>query len=424
MSLLVKESLITEIHTVLVNNDARELVKEYLLIHPNIFHNECFNVIAIGKAAVSMYFGLQSLAARIDKALIIFPEGYSLDIERKLDNDWKAIANSLPVPKLIVSSHPVPDKRSLIAGKKLVQFIQSQPTPKNWLILMSGGSSALVEVLKEQHGLTEIFRLNELMLRHALPIEVMNDLRKRFSKIKNGGLLNYFPENSSLLQLMLSDVAGDDPSLVGSGLLFPKPINLKTDLLPNEVLKCLTNVQLNRKEDEASERLLCQSQCIGNSLQLCEAIAGMFKLNGHTEINIVEIDESVASYVGRIHSLIKKSVKGVYLFHGETYLDLPEDTGIGGRNLHSALLVAQIIRNYSKPIQFVTIASDGFDGNSGAAGAYVDNQTWQKLIDKGCDPVLLLTEFNSYTGLEAIDSIIDWAPGRTNVRDIGILLIE
>ena len=117
------------------------------------------------------------------------------------------------------AGHPLPDERSLQAGERLCRFLDSLPADAGILFLISGGASSLVEVLPEATGLLQLQRLNPWLLASGLDISAINRVRRPVSRIKGGGLLTHL-RGREATALLLSDVCGDDPAIIGSGLLW------------------------------------------------------------------------------------------------------------------------------------------------------------------------------------------------------------
>ena len=122
--------------------------------------------------------------------------------------------------QLLESGHPVPDDNSLAAGEALLTYLHSLPDELPLLFLLSGGASALVEAPPQGMSLADLARTNDWLLGSGLDIAAMNALRKRFSRIKGGRLLRHL-RGRRCLQLLISDVPGDDLATIGSAPLYP-----------------------------------------------------------------------------------------------------------------------------------------------------------------------------------------------------------
>jgi len=161
-------------------------------------------ILAVGKAAAAMMSGAQNhLNEQIHSALIITKTGHS--------------DNTLGWP-CIESGHPIPNAQSLEAGTKLLEFISNIPKEIKFLALISGGASALVDVLPENMDLKRLQKMNKWLLASGLTIHEMNRVRQRVSLIKGGKALSHLSQNE-MTQFLLSDVKNDDIEIIGSGFI-------------------------------------------------------------------------------------------------------------------------------------------------------------------------------------------------------------
>jgi len=169
---------------------------------------ERVHVLAIGKAADSMMSGaLQGLTSKISKALVVTKYGHA---GTELRQDTRVVVHE--------SAHPVPDQASLDAGRLVIDFLTTLPDDAELLVLLSGGASALVEVLPDGMTLEDLSRLTDYLLASGLDITQMNQVRRSVSCIKGGRLAEHLP-NCRVRQYLISDVPGDSLQDIGSGPL-------------------------------------------------------------------------------------------------------------------------------------------------------------------------------------------------------------
>ena len=184
--------------------DGRQSVMRWLQQNPD---HRPDHVFAIGKAAASMMQAVIESGRDFRSGLVITKEDklpYTVQRDARID--------------VVLSSHPVPDASSLAAGQALLSAIASTDEEAELLFLISGGTSALVEVVREGADLDMLQQVNRHLLASGKSIHQMNAWRKRFSRIKGGGLRAMLGQRPTT-QLMISDVRGDDPAVIGSGLL-------------------------------------------------------------------------------------------------------------------------------------------------------------------------------------------------------------
>ncbi|RMH12484.1 MAG: DUF4147 domain-containing protein, partial [Gammaproteobacteria bacterium] len=147
----------------------RRVVQEALPEHLDTLKGG-ISIIAIGKAAEAMYLGAQDiLADRVRSALIITASRY------------RSQSTVTGPVQIVEGNHPIPGPESLQAGERLLQFAQNIPPEDSVLLLISGGSSAMVEKLPESVDLPFLQRANEWLIGSGMDIQSINTVRKRLS---------------------------------------------------------------------------------------------------------------------------------------------------------------------------------------------------------------------------------------------------
>lgn len=368
------------------------------------------SLIAVGKAAQAMAMGaVDALGDRIVDGLVISKPGHI---------DY----NQLKLHRLkgIEGGHPVPDESSLIAGETLVDFIQSQPKDRQLLFLISGGASGLVEKLKGGLELQQLQQINQWLLGSGLPITSMNRVRKSISQIKGGGLITVVGGRPTKV-LLISDVPGDDPGVIGSGLLVPEshPIEALDDLSLPAWLSDLLPLATDNNDEQSTSNIDIE---IVASLRLArEAAAEKARELGYVVTVLHAHLGGEVEVVGRrLGYELADAWPGLYIWGGEPTVKLPESPGRGGRNQHLALTVAGCIAG-NRNVCFLSAGTDGGDGPGEDAGAVVDGAT----VSRGArasrlDYETCLQRADSGTFLEASGDLIHTGPTGTNVMDIMI----
>ena len=165
-------------------------------------------MVAIGKAAASMARGaVDACGDRLARGLIITRHGY---LDPVVVRDPRLDCRE--------AGHPLPDAGTIEAGRAVLAFVDAVPAGGRLLFLVSGGSSSLVEVLPDGVTLQDLDRVNRWLLGSGLDIARMNGVRKALSCVKGGRLAQRLGGRPAL-GLLISDVRGDDPAAIGSGLL-------------------------------------------------------------------------------------------------------------------------------------------------------------------------------------------------------------
>jgi len=406
--LTIRELLLMLYQTAVDAVDGRYLVQQWLAGHPQRF-SHC---VAIGKAAPAMLQGALHAwpsfpASSIPRFLLISP---SRQISRGLRKN-SAI-------QCIASSHPLPDEKSLQAGNQLLQFLRHLPDEAQVLFLVSGGASALVEVLKEDITLEMCRRINHYLLASGKTIQQINAWRQHYSKIKAGGLLHYIhPQHCT--QLLLSDVPGDDISVIGSGLLVESDREVDKD---EYLCKFFPAPGKNRMPQQNSTDGKVKTAIVGTLQQALQACTQAAEGEGlpcviHEECLQGDVREAAM----KVACYLKQAQPGIHLWGGETTVTLPERPGMGGRNQSFALQIALHLADTA--IHVLAAGSDGIDGNSNCAGAAVSAYTIKKARSMGMDVAQALEKANAGMVLMATDDLIQTGPTNTNVMDIVIAYV-
>ena len=340
---------------------------------------EC-HVVAIGKAAEAMYHGVRRyLDGDIKTALLISKYGHFSP---------ELLANRQV--STLEAAHPVPAESSLDAGNKLLDYLAHLPAGEPVLFLVSGGASSLCEVLEEGWTLEKLQIATKEKLANGAAIAEINAMRKQVSKIKGGKLWSFMGERP-VFCLLISDVPGDDPETIGSGLLFPVP----------------------------SDRELIWSIVASNQTML----AAIETTDSELPIHVMPefLNGSAEAAAKACVSFVKQQPAGIYIWGGETTVQLPVQVGRGGRNQQFALAAALELEG-CEDIYLLCAASDGSDGPTEDAGALVDGSTILRGKMENLDPIDCLMRADAGTFLAASGDLISTGPTGTNVMDIVIAL--
>jgi len=338
------------------------------------------HVIALGKAAESMYHGVQRyLDDELKSALLISKYGH-----------FSAEVLADPRIKVREAAHPAPAASSLQAGEVLLDHLAKLPAGEPCLFLISGGTSSLCEVLAAGWSLERLQTDTQNLLANGASIDTINAHRKQASLIKGGKLWSFMGERP-VYALLISDVPDDDPATIGSGLLFPPPAD--ADFTWNIVA---SNQQMLTAMAAAAQPLV---------RDLPVQIRPEFLSSRATE---------AAAYCVEY---LRNKPKGLYLWGAETTVDLPAEPGRGGRNQHLALAAAQhLVADDS--LYLLAVASDGTDGVSDDAGGLVDGETVARGELHGLTAQDCLQRADSGRFLAASGDLVSTGPTGTNVMDV------
>jgi hydroxypyruvate reductase len=362
-------------------------------------------VIAIGKAAAGMLNGArEALGERVKDLLVITAAAYAAGLPR--DVDW------------VEGSHPLPDEKSLLAGEALISFLQRQPIRRKLIFLISGGASAMVEVLSPGITLEHLLRVNRWLLGSGFSIHQVNSVRKAMSRIKGGGLLSTVVERNTLC-LLISDVPGDDPGSIGSGLLVADD-SLTRQQLNGLQLPGWIQEMLQYRADDGVEQ--CHPElkiiaCNSIALQGAASEASRLGFTVHHHHQILQGDAVDTAHL--LTNYLRSAPAGIHLWGGETTVKLPEHPGKGGRNQQLALAAAIRLQG-GNDLLLLSAGTDGVDGDSEDAGALIDGDTVRRGEVQGLDAESHLQSANANAFLGHSGDLIHTGPTGTNVMDIVI----
>ncbi len=406
----VRNQLLTMFSIALSAVDGQHCTKAFFVSNPLSTRN--VRAVAIGKAAAGMMQGaISGLGDKLRSGLVITKQGYSHgQFDQRITQ--------------IESDHPIPSERSLLAGQQLVSFIEQVKGNELLLMLISGGTSSLVEVLDEKIKLQQLEKLNDWCMSQPFSISQINAMRKSISKIKDGRLLNYI-NSEHVLQLTISDVEGNDLSVIGSGLLVvndhseEKPRISEAMPLP-EWLSFLIRTEPEMQKSMQKMPTKIQHHILADNQRAREAISERAK-----SINLpVQINQEIYLELIQAADLISKNLidgePGLYIWGGECVLTLPDKPGQGGRCQSLALAIAEYINGLD--IVVLVAGTDGSDGPGEAAGALIDGQTISRGLELGLDASEELQKANAGYYLSETGDLIDTGPTDTNVMDLIIAL--
>jgi glycerate 2-kinase len=367
-------------------------------------------VLALGKAAPAMLTGAaDALGARLGPALCICRE----DSRRPGEP-------GLPAAMVMCGDHPVPGERSLRAGRELLAFLDALPAGGSLLCLLSGGSSALAEVLPDGLDAARLARANRWLLGSGLPIEDMNAVRAGLSCIKAGRLAQRLA-GCQVTVLAISDVPRDDPAVIGSGPWTPAAPRPWPAGLPGWLRAMLESAPAAPRPG-APGLARVDYQVVANGLDAARAAADTARAAGLPAFaHEVPLLGTTASAAETILRGVDAAGPCVHAWFGETSVRLPEDAGAGGRNRHLALALALRLRGRDD-VTILCAASDGSDGTGTAAGAWADGSVVTRAAALGLDAAAAFARADAGPLLAATGDDLVTGPTGTNVMDLVLAL--
>ena len=374
------------------------------------------HVFAVGKAAASMMLGARDVMGDgFASALLITKHGH---LEAELSGDRRITE--------LEASHPVPDGDSLAAGNALLEFVSGAPEDARFVALISGGASALVDVLAPGVGADELARFNVWMLASGFDIHQINRLRKCASRIK-GGRLAAALEGRRADVLMISDVTGDDPRSIGSGLLISHDaadLDVAGIDIPETIAPLLG---YPAPLPDASAFANVHPVVIACPADARGAAAAYLRAAGVRAVEHEGLIDGDAVLCGK--RLANESIAAAnasteptaWLWAGETTVILPPSPGRGGRSQALALSAAEVIAG-NNSLVFLAAGTDGTDGPGQDAGGLVDGGTVSRAHVAALDTAGALAAADSGSVLDVTGDLVTTGPTGTNVMDLVIAL--
>ena len=349
--------------------------------------------------------------------------------------------HGMPCSKIevIEASHPVPDDRGEIAARKLMQTVTGLGPDDLVLCLISGGGSALLGLPAVGLTLDQKKAVNRALLASGAPIGEMNTVRKHLSAIK-GGRLAQAAHPARVVTLGISDVPGDDPSVIASGPTVADATTLADALrviekygidIPDAVRAHLQKPESETPKpgDEVFERN--EYVLIARPADMVAAVAEAGRRMGYDVVSLGADIEGEAREVGAEHARqalkiaagMKPGDKPVLVVSGgETTVTVDSEGGRGGRDCEYLLSLAVGLGGHPR-VFALACDTDGIDGSEDNAGAMIDPATLSRASEKGLDAEDFLARHDSYSLFEATGDLIVTGPTRTNVNDLRLVLV-
>lgn len=367
-------------------------------------------VIGIGKAAVEMTSTIESiLGDRFEAGIVV---AKSCDEQSTLRS------------RVMLGSHPVPDERSLKAGAAVLEFAKSVPDDALVLCLISGGGSALMESLRSGVTLDELRETTQALLRAGASIQELNTVRACMSATKGGGLLAALG-HADVVNLIISDVLGDDLSTIASGPTVPPTTSEPAE----DVLRRYGVERELPSPNDSGELNVPRTAIVANLSLAIDAAAETARQHGVEPLVLTRSLTGEARDVASTLAAIVADTAGgrtglnrpvCVIGGGETTVTVRGD-GAGGRNTESALAAALRLQGVDG-VAMGFLATDGDDGETGVAGGIVTGGTVTE--SNVYDARRALDESDSYTFLNGCDAAWEPGPTGTNVNDLVIAIVD
>ncbi len=390
-------------------------------------------VVGAGKAAASM-------AAAVERAYAGKATLEGLVVTR--------YAHGLPTDhiRVIEAGHPVPDEAGEQAAADILASVQSLTPQDRLLVLVSGGGSSLLSLPAEGIPMADLKATTRELLRCGAPITEMNIVRKHVSRIQGGRLAQ--ASRAPVTTLIVSDVAGDDPSAIASGPTVADPSTFADalEILRRWGAQVPASVQAHLERGARGEvpetpkpgdALFAQvdNRMIATAHGSLQAAAALFRERGITPVVLGDTVTGEAREVARVYAALVREIRAynapfaapvALISGGECTVTLPAGGGAakarGGRC--SEFLLSLAVELDGMPgVHAIAADTDGIDGSEDNAGALADPTTLARAAAAGLPGLRQLDAHDAWGLFDAIGDLVVTGPTRTNVNDYRAILI-
>ncbi len=379
-------------------------------------------VVGAGKAAAAMAVAAAQVYGPTVPGVVVTRIGHGL-----------RAGESAGAIRVIEARHPVPDAAGLEAGRAVLDAVYGLGEGDLVVCLLSGGGSALLEAPLPGLTLDDIQRINRALLRSGAAIDEINSVRKHLSAIK-GGRLALAAAPARVVTLAISDVPGDDPSVIASGPTVADPttqVGARAILqryaiaVPFHVAAVLANPRFESpKPGDLANGDFIMAATQADALA---AAAHAARAAGFTVIDRGTRVEGEAGAVATIEARLARDCaargdRAVILGGGELTVTLSGD-GSGGPNREYALALALELDGHPS-VHALAADTDGIDGTDDGAGAVVTPDTLARAKVLGLDPAAALAAHDSGGFFARLGDALVTGPTRTNVSDFRAILVS
>ncbi|WP_454273373.1 glycerate kinase type-2 family protein [Roseovarius sp. MBR-154] len=339
--------------------------------------------------------------------------------------------------EIVEAAHPVPDAAGMQATARMLDLVAGLGEADMVLALISGGASSLLVQPAGTMTLAEKQAVNAALLASGAPIGKMNLLRKHLSRVK-GGQLAAAAYPARMLALMISDVPGDDPAMIGSGPTVGEAstpedarqivatFGIDLPASAQAVLDAPTSVIA--PDDPRLSRV--ENVIYAAPAQSLEAAAEIAREDGIEVRSLGDALEGEARVIARAHAAEARAVQAalapgaapVLLLSGGELTVTRRGDGVGGPNAEYALALALALDG-APGIHAIACDTDGVDGAAEVAGAVIHPETLTEAAKRGADPQLALDRNDAHSFFATLDDQVVPGPTLTNVNDFRAILI-
>ena len=384
------------------------------------------------------------------RTIVIGAGKASAAMAKAVEDNWQGPLSGLVVTRyehavpcseieIVEASHPVPDAAGQDAAARILDIVGGLTEDDLVLCLISGGGSALLSLPAEGLTLDDKQAVNRALLKSGATISEMNCVRKHLSRIK-GGRLAVAAAPAKVVTLLISDVPGDDPSVIASGPTVPDPTTYGDALAvlekygidePKAAIDCLRGGADETPGLDDPRLAKGEVHLIASPQDSLEAAAEVAKRAGVAAHILSDRIEGEARDVALVHAGICQQMArkcqpfappAVVLSGGETTVTV-RGNGRGGRNAEFLLALAVALEG-APNIHAMACDTDGVDGTEDNAGAFIGPDSLARAEASGVDARARLADNDGYGFFDALGDLLKTGPTLTNVNDFRAILVE
>ena len=391
------------------------------------------HVIGAGKSAPFLYNGLngvEGVEEYISGGIVVSLAVHAFEDERV---------------RFVAGSHPVPDNKSLNAGKAVLDYVERYVEEDDLvLFLLTGGASALMVAPYPPLELEDKIEVTRLLLRSGADIREINCVRKHMSALKGGRLAEKIAP-AQVVSLIISDIVGSPLEDIGSG----PTIGDSTTFL--QAAQILEKYGLSKRVSDAVREFFQRGMdgqipetpppdspefsqnrhfILGDNPLALKSAKSAAEKSGLPARITVSGDGGDAREAARNYARIIRSAAGqkepgsplLLLAGGELTVNVT-GSGKGGRNQEFVLALLLELRDFHRPFTILSVGTDGIDGPTDAAGAWINEKTPSRAGKLGLNPEKYLENNDSYRFFRELGQLIITGPTHTNVMDLRMFLL-
>ncbi len=387
-------------------------------------------LVGAGKASAPMAEAIEEVMGnRLSDGVVVVKTGHGLNLRKTT---------------VLEASHPIPDEAGLEAAQKVKTLLEKARPNDLVFSVISGGGSALLPLPSHGLSLTDKQSITQMLLGCGASIQEINAVRKHLSQVK-GGQLARAAAPAPVVNLMLSDVVGDDLDTIASGPFVPDRSTFQDVALILERYDLVKRIPVVVREyvergvkgqapetpkPGAPEFQRVINLIVGSNYKALLAAADEAKKAGYRPLILSSYVTGETREVARVHAALAKEIRAsghpvrppaCLISGGETTVTL-KGNGKGGRNQEFALAAA-IELDGIKDVLLFSAGTDGTDGDTDAAGAMSDGNTCTRALQAGMSPSHHLESNDSYPFFARLGDLVITGPTRTNVMDIHLVIV-